>query len=235
MCKLTEAVRNGDQEQVNKLIDNGADVNAKDEKDEPVLIDATTRRNNEIRLNSILEEVAKLEATSMSLPDLIEKVVLGDAKAVTRLLANGADVNTKGRYDDHDGLTALFLAATLGYKEIVKILLRHGADVNAKTNKGLTALNSASNNGHKEVVNLLLENGADANANKCILQRITKRLKLVGLFLLRTLFLGTVFMFCFKYLILPDTKGILSILGWLIVFCTIEIWIWLRSIGKRSS
>jgi ankyrin repeat protein len=56
------------------------------------------------------------------------------------------------------------LAAWNGHLEIVKLLLEHGADVNAKMEGLGTALHLAASNGHLEIVKLLLENGADVNA-----------------------------------------------------------------------
>jgi len=49
--------------------------------------------------------------------------------------------------------------------ENVKLLLKNGADVNARDKQDMTALMWASERGHTEMVKLLLENGADVNAN----------------------------------------------------------------------
>jgi len=46
----------------------------------------------------------------------------------------------------------------------VELLLKKGANVNAKDKYGGTALMYAAVKGHKEVVELLIENGADVNA-----------------------------------------------------------------------
>jgi ankyrin repeat protein len=82
---------------------------------------------------------------------------------IERYLGSGWDVNAQG---EKYGRTALHLAAMNGHLEIVKLLLEHGADVNAKTKEGYgyTALHSAASNGHLEIVKLLLEHGADVNA-----------------------------------------------------------------------
>ena len=59
--------------------------------------------------------------------------------------------------------TPLILAASFGNKNIVKMLLENGADVNLGNNIGATALHFASEHGHREVVELLLGNGANIN------------------------------------------------------------------------
>ena len=44
--------------------------------------------------------------------------------------------------------------------EIVKYLVEHGADVNAKTENGVTVLMSATYNNNSEMVKFLVEHGA---------------------------------------------------------------------------
>ncbi|KAF2469630.1 ankyrin, partial [Lindgomyces ingoldianus] len=63
--------------------------------------------------------------------------------------------------------TPLCSASNNGHLEVVKLLLKKGADVAGANKVGCKPLYPASNNGHLEVVRLLLENGADvARANK---------------------------------------------------------------------
>lgn len=57
-------------------------------------------------------------------------------------------------------------AAKNGYKNIVKILLDRGADINATDNYGWTALMSAAKNGYNKYVSILLEWGADIPEDK---------------------------------------------------------------------
>ena len=65
-------------------------------------------------------------------------------------------------------MRALICASPIGHFEIVKYLIEHGADPNAKEsddNSGRTALILASENGHFEIVKCLIEHGAHPNAN----------------------------------------------------------------------
>jgi hypothetical protein len=87
----------------------------------------------------------------------------GDAAAVTKLLEEGVDVNTKFRY----GTTALSFAADHGHLEVVKVLLARGADVNVTdTFYKATPLTWATSPAmtrkpeHAEIVGLLLKAGA---------------------------------------------------------------------------
>ncbi len=57
--------------------------------------------------------------------------------------------------------TPLMEAASGGYSDIVKLLIDHGANVNAKSSVGNTALTYACCGGYEEVVRILLEAGAD--------------------------------------------------------------------------
>ena len=80
----------------------------------------------------------------------------GDLATVTALLnANPNLVSSK----DSDGDTPLHIAAYKGYKDIAKLLLGKGADVNAKNEDGDTPLHMAADKGNKDVAELLRQHG----------------------------------------------------------------------------
>lgn len=81
---------------------------------------------------------------------------------VELLLSLGADVNG---YNDYDGKTALMWAAQYGHVETCRLLLRHGAYVDARTNWGSTALMWAAEFGHIQVCQLLINAGAHVNTH----------------------------------------------------------------------
>ncbi len=51
-------------------------------------------------------------------------------------------------------------ASQEGHREVVELLLAHGADVHAKTNNGVTAMRIAFNRNETEIVQLLKNAGA---------------------------------------------------------------------------
>ena len=61
------------------------------------------------------------------------------------------------------GCTALMLAAFRGNKDVVQLLIDHGAVIEARNGIGETALIGAIHNEEEEVVKMLIEAGADAN------------------------------------------------------------------------
>eukprot|EP00927_Polykrikos_kofoidii_P050034 TRINITY_DN43995_c0_g1_i1.p1 TRINITY_DN43995_c0_g1~~TRINITY_DN43995_c0_g1_i1.p1 ORF type:complete len:517 (+),score=116.26 TRINITY_DN43995_c0_g1_i1:66-1616(+) len=63
--------------------------------------------------------------------------------------------------EDHQKNTPLSEAACFGEKEIVDLLLQHGAHPNSQNEQGRTPVWRATYNGHEEVVQLLLEKGGD--------------------------------------------------------------------------
>ncbi|MHC4212186.1 MAG: ankyrin repeat domain-containing protein [Planctomycetota bacterium] len=76
---------------------------------------------------------------------------------VGKLLAKGADVNAK---DSRQGDTPLHNAARRGRCKAAELLIRAGADVNAKSKVGLTPLWYAKEKDHTETIDLLSRHGA---------------------------------------------------------------------------
>ena len=85
----------------------------------------------------------------------------GNIDALRKHLESAADINLRDR---RFGITPLAWAALGGHAEIAELLLRSGADVNAKNRDAGTALHGAAFFGRVEVVELLLKNGANTNA-----------------------------------------------------------------------
>jgi ankyrin repeat protein len=84
-----------------------------------------------------------------------------DAQATRLLVENGFDIKA----DNFNANKTLLWAATKDHgEEMVQLLLRNGADIDAKDNYGRTALHSTAQNGQEAVLRLLLEKEADAAA-----------------------------------------------------------------------
>src|ERR1044072_1738932 len=76
------------------------------------------------------------------------------------LIANGADTTSR----NNAGSTALHLAASAGFTNVIKSLLDRNADINAKDNNGRTPLDSAAQRGRTGAVDLLLAHGAQMDS-----------------------------------------------------------------------
>lgn len=98
------------------------------------------------------------EPESGSIPPLLWAAAEGDVAEVRALIAGGANVN---RYGPDE--TPLIAAASRGYdaahKEIVKLLLDAGANINATDIYGRTALQSAARKGLNDMVSFLASRG----------------------------------------------------------------------------
>lgn len=93
---------------------------------------------------------------------LLNAILCHDIDAVAASLAGGADPNAI----DTNGMTMLMYAAYTNSVESARLLLDHGANVNAATPDGTTALHYTQENpwGSPGVIAVLLEHGADPNA-----------------------------------------------------------------------
>ena len=101
------------------------------------------------------------ESQSTPRQQIIEALNKKDAQTVCKLAEAHPELyDTKGS----DGMTPLHVAAAMGQKDTVQLLLAKGADVNAKSNDGETPLQVAAITNSKDVAELLLDKGADIDA-----------------------------------------------------------------------
>ncbi len=84
----------------------------------------------------------------------------GSADAVRMLIAKGADVNAT---EPSQHQTALMWAAAERHPDVVRALIEHRADLQARTRKGFSALHFAAREGDLESARLLLAAGVDVN------------------------------------------------------------------------
>ncbi|KAH0562061.1 hypothetical protein GP486_003233 [Trichoglossum hirsutum] len=150
----------GYEKVVRRLLEQGANVNAKDRYGYTAL-HWTAMNGNEAVLKLLLEQGANADAKGENGETALHCAIKSEREALVKLLLEkGADVWAK----DKIGRTALHWAAGHGNKLVVKLLLEKGAKAEMKNNKGQTALHWAAGNGHEAVVRLLLDQGANANA-----------------------------------------------------------------------
>ncbi len=92
----------------------------------------------------------------------------GHTAAASVLLENRANIEAKS----HSGMRALYYAVDSGQYDLVELLIKAKAEVNAKNGRyEFTALHLAVDRGRKEIVKLLLINGADVEAEDARGQR----------------------------------------------------------------
>ncbi len=79
-------------------------------------------------------------------------IVKGDFDTVKKLIELGSDINQKSH-----GMTPLMFAARYNRTEIIKLLIKKGANIKAKDDKGNTAIKIAKLSNAKEAIALLEE------------------------------------------------------------------------------
>ena len=143
----------GNIEAVKQHLDDGTEVNAKDENGLTPLHFAKTKEIADLLISKGADVNAK-EAKNRITP-LHWAAWRGRKEIAELLIAKGADVNVKNK----DGGTPLHNAAWKGHVEIAKLLIVKNADVNAKDVEGQTPLDWAEEEKHTETADLLRKHG----------------------------------------------------------------------------
>jgi ankyrin repeat protein len=159
---LMDAVYYGQYEAAKLLIDKGADVNAAHPPNNTVLYHAL--ESPELRaeiIQLLVDSGVNMGPTTLywAAAAMITAYDKNEVpKAMSILIEAGADVNER---EQKKGLTVLMVAAGAGSNQLVDILLRSGAKINATTKSGRTALAVAVAGRHTSTVKLLIEAGAN--------------------------------------------------------------------------
>jgi ankyrin repeat protein len=156
--RLVEAAKRRDAQAVRDLVKQGVDVNVP-QADGATPLHWVAHWDDLSTAELLLRAGANVNATEDGgVTPLALACGNRSVAMVERLLKAGADPNA-GRE------TAVMTAARTGSAEVMKLLLAHGGDVNAReTVRGQTALMWAASERHADVVRLLIEKGANVQA-----------------------------------------------------------------------
>jgi len=162
---LQTAIRNSRNDIVELLLRTGANVNGESfDLDDSPLSEAIKRNDCRLAKQLLLAGAAvngtdKNRVTTSVLPFAVE---CGYYPLIQDIISAGAEIDASG---GKDGGTALFIAIEKKRKEVIKLLIDAGANVNAPEAvlTGKTALLAASRNVDLQMARYLLELGADSD------------------------------------------------------------------------
>lgn len=155
---LMAAARNGDNERIKALLENGADVNERNNNGgTPIMYAALSGQPRTVSL--LIENHANVDAVAGNgWTALMIASVKGYVDVAGLLLRHGADPNQGDVY----AWTPLMRAAYENRPGIVELLAtRDNTRVNQRGENGVTALHLAVLQGNVDIVKLLLAQGAD--------------------------------------------------------------------------
>jgi len=115
------------------------------------------KRSFRLAVTAFAWAAAASPATSNVSDDFYGAIRNNDLARLGNLIHDGADVNTRDRYEE----TPLMYAAYVGSLDGMKVLLKAGASVDLRSQSGATALIWAATDLAK--VRLLIERGANVN------------------------------------------------------------------------
>ncbi|MGB5179051.1 MAG: ankyrin repeat domain-containing protein [Gammaproteobacteria bacterium] len=106
-----------------------------------------------------IDEGARVHATNVRGQSPLHLAAMTDNVEVVRMLIDGgANIDAS---EPGNSIRPLHNAATNGCTRVCEFLLKHGADMDARTAQGDTALHLAATNRHADIVSLLLSFHAD--------------------------------------------------------------------------
>ena len=151
---------------VQRLLEAGADVNIKDRDGCTALTIAGFNGHDQclqLLLNAGADVNTTTSCTDGNYTPLYGAVISKNIKCVELLLNSGADINIKTTYDS----SVISIASYHGSTDIVKLLLKAGANVNYSRMLyyDRTNLMEAAGNGHYDIMKVLIKEGADVNGN----------------------------------------------------------------------
>jgi len=141
------------------LILAGADVNITANDGTTALLEAAESSAEITQL--LLNKGADIKARRDDGRGLFTSCIFGilmdrvDYELAEFVLSKGADVNEAATSGDIEGWAPIHYAVSNGNEELIRFLVKNGADVNATTKDGKTPLSIASEAGNEEIIAIL--------------------------------------------------------------------------------
>jgi ankyrin repeat protein len=151
--ELLLAVTKGDAAEIARLVDAGADPNARDEEGNPALLLGVDRGTDVVR--ALLSRGAEVDATNDDGETPLIRAAQGNVEIVRLLLDAGADVSHR----DALGLSALTVAKEAGADVVVGLLRDRGAKESLEDQ-----LDAAVRADDRDAVDRLIAAGVDVDA-----------------------------------------------------------------------
>lgn len=162
LSPIHNAAYKGHLEIARLLLEQGADVNATACNGNSPLHFAAEHGYVELA-RLLLDKGADVNATDKEDNTPFRLAILNHHTEVVKLLIDQVN-NGSNEETSYNSNSLLHDAAFPGNKEVVKLLIEKGADINARDGSGNTLLHKAALNGYLEIVQLLLSQGANVHA-----------------------------------------------------------------------
>ena len=155
---LIKAARSGTRAIARTLLARGADVNAK-QTDGSTALNAAVGAGDDQMVALLLAAKADPNTVNTYMQSPLSNAAAAENLKITEMLLKAkANPELPGMV-----LSPMMFAAFAGNGDLIRLLARHGADVNHATEFGQTALTSAITAGKPEMVKLLIELKANVN------------------------------------------------------------------------
>ncbi len=185
---ITKLIQAGDNDRLKELLAQHSDLaNEKTEQGISILMFAAYCRNN-VAVELIKQNKTSLdiyEAIVLGYADLMKKELakdpsllnsfsidgftpiglacfFGQLEIVNHLISSGSDINKASNNDFK--VAPLHSACAISSYDIAEILIKQGAQVNARQLNDVTPLHSTAHNGQLKLTELLINSGADITA-----------------------------------------------------------------------
>jgi len=157
---LMIAASNGYGREIERLVKEGADVNAETNEGVTPLVFAVAANRQEVVKLLIKAGADVNKITSKYETPLLIAVKYQYAEIAEALIRAGAEIDFSDRHD----ATALHYAALYGYFQLADMLIYYGASIDNKSIEGKTPLLTSIWAGFDDISDLLIQNGANLEA-----------------------------------------------------------------------